>query len=593
MNKILEQTEQNYTPETTVSSRNLRPYQKKAIANMINFYRLCKKTKPQTNKNRCGLVVLPTGMGKTFTFCSFLHQMKEEAPNVLIIAHKRELCEQAIKSLKKFSFAPRNIDLIIRSKPKKRKINVGTYQSFCSTDAWRLDEIKKPDVIIIDECHRSTAESYQQIINHFPDAVVYGFTATPIHVIKELKKVFYDTYTLLYNEYTLKRAIEEGYLCNIKYYRIRAEGETRLKNEAIADKYLEMGGGKYIMFCNSVDHSRAMQHVFNKRGITCYHIDGYTHKKTRKRLMKEFAAFNHHDNVVLTNFNVFVEGLDIEDLRGVIIACKLTGNALRKFLQMIGRVTRLFKDKATGFVKEFGYVLEVRNNTAKNLIGAIDRIFRLYYQDVEEYEDFPEEPIDELFEEPEEDEEQQTFDDCITLDQAELELKSFFSPLPQSLIQSKLNWGSCVDGVYYCHVDKHKYFEIIDANSQFTVYGVNSNSRKILKSFFFLDECNEYCYNIAQKHYVDSVYIWLKRARNNWRTKPATENQAKILKRAGYGDGFDKETAARIIDMIEQQKRSEPASKKQQYMIKKLGYSGDMSLVNKSNVGSIIKALKG
>ena len=65
------------------------------------------------------------------------------------------------------------------------------------------------DTIIIDEAHHCISDSYQRILNHFPDAKVLGVTATPDRGdMKNLGQVFES----LAYEYTLPKAIKEGYL---------------------------------------------------------------------------------------------------------------------------------------------------------------------------------------------------------------------------------------------------------------------------------------------------------------------------------------------------------------------------------------------
>ena len=40
-------------------------------------------------------------------------------------------------------------------------------------------DLPPADLLIIDECHHAPAETYQQIIDAYPDAILLGLTATP------------------------------------------------------------------------------------------------------------------------------------------------------------------------------------------------------------------------------------------------------------------------------------------------------------------------------------------------------------------------------------------------------------------------------
>lgn len=79
----------------------------------------------------------------------------------------------------------------------------------------RLAQFSKDyfNTIIIDEAHHSISDSYQKILGYFDEAKVLGVTATPDRGdMKNLGQVF-DS---LAYEYTLPRAIKEGYLSPIK-----------------------------------------------------------------------------------------------------------------------------------------------------------------------------------------------------------------------------------------------------------------------------------------------------------------------------------------------------------------------------------------
>ena len=69
------------------------------------------------------------------------------------------------------------------------------------------------DTIIIDEAHHCISDSYQNVLHHFSTARVLGVTATPDRGdMKNLGSVFES----LAYEYTLPKAIKEGYLSPIK-----------------------------------------------------------------------------------------------------------------------------------------------------------------------------------------------------------------------------------------------------------------------------------------------------------------------------------------------------------------------------------------
>lgn len=69
------------------------------------------------------------------------------------------------------------------------------------------------DTIIVDEAHHCISDSYQKVLSHFSGAKVLGVTATPDR--GDMKNLGSYFESLAY-EYTLPKAIKEGYLCPIK-----------------------------------------------------------------------------------------------------------------------------------------------------------------------------------------------------------------------------------------------------------------------------------------------------------------------------------------------------------------------------------------
>ncbi len=66
---------------------------------------------------------------------------------------------------------------------------------------------------MVDEAHHVLADSYQRVLEHFPAAKVLGVTATPDRGdMRNLGQYFEH----LAYEYSLPRAIKEGYLSPIK-----------------------------------------------------------------------------------------------------------------------------------------------------------------------------------------------------------------------------------------------------------------------------------------------------------------------------------------------------------------------------------------
>ena len=192
----------------------LRPYQREAKEAVFeNWGNGTKKT----------LLVLPTGCGKTIVFAKITEECVRQGDRVLILAHRGELLDQAADKIAKatgLGCATEKADQTCIG--SWFRIVVGSVQSMMREK--RLERFPEDffGTIIIDEAHHCVSDSYQRVLNHFPCAKILGVTATPDRGdMKNLGNVFES----LAYEYTLPRAIKEGYLSPIKRSEERRVGK--------------------------------------------------------------------------------------------------------------------------------------------------------------------------------------------------------------------------------------------------------------------------------------------------------------------------------------------------------------------------------
>lgn len=197
------------------SESGIEPYKHQEEA----FYNLQKEI-IKSNKNPfAGLLVLPTGGGKTLTAAHWISKnILDKNKKVLWVAHRHELLEQAQKTFaeklafkdifankKSFNYRiisgihdkPVNIkqsdDLIISSKDS---LNAGFAHLHKNWIKNNTDEI----FLVIDEAHHATAKTYRKLITDIKENVsqfkMLGLTATPFRTAEDekglLKKVFPD-----------------------------------------------------------------------------------------------------------------------------------------------------------------------------------------------------------------------------------------------------------------------------------------------------------------------------------------------------------------------------------------------------------------
>lgn len=180
------------------SGIKLYPHQKDAYANM---------TKKILNSNKYpfkGLLVLPTGGGKTLTAARWISEnILDKGIKVLWLAHRHELLEQAkrtfttILAYKDFFKNKKEFKWRIISGIHDMAVNIKSDDDiiFASKDSIKSDRsfnylknnfLKGQDEIflVIDEAHHAPAKTYRKliesIVNNVPKFRMLGLTATPI-----------------------------------------------------------------------------------------------------------------------------------------------------------------------------------------------------------------------------------------------------------------------------------------------------------------------------------------------------------------------------------------------------------------------------
>ena len=301
------------------------------------------------------VVQMPTGSGKTVVATAVVK--RSEGP-VWFVCHRREISRQATKS-----FAESGVEFGVVSPghpfQPDRMVQIVSVQSL----ARRVADLPAPRLVIWDECHHVAAKSWRAIRNALPGAKHLGLTATPERLDGRGLSDWFDT---LIQSDSVRTLIDEGYLAPFRYFapsepdlasaKLRA-GEYRqadvekalnipvLIGDALAEYKKNLDGKRALVFASSVDASRSLAERFNVEGVPALHIDGTTPTEVRDAAVERLAA---GEIKVLTNVEVFTEGVDIPAIDAVILLRPTKSLAL--YLQMVGRALRPAPGKAEAII---------------------------------------------------------------------------------------------------------------------------------------------------------------------------------------------------------------------------------------------------
>ena len=230
---------------------------------------------------------------------------------------------------------------------------------------YRRMETFNPDhfgLVIIDEAHHGTANSYRRIINHFarnPDLRVLGVTATP----KRADGVgMHNVFGSVAYEMDLRTAIDEGWLCPIRQRFVTCDwldlsevatkaggdladgaleaamlaGDERALHEIAKPTLDEAKGEPTLIFAAGKEHARQLTAAFNAyEGVAAECVIEDTDRDERKRIIERYKR---RETQVLVGCLVFTEGFDAPGTT-VVGVCRPTKSE-SLYAQMIGRGTR-------------------------------------------------------------------------------------------------------------------------------------------------------------------------------------------------------------------------------------------------------------
>nr|DAT55814.1 MAG TPA: Chromatin remodeling complex ATPase [Caudoviricetes sp.] len=302
------------------------------------------------------LLVLPTGCGKTIVFAKIVEDCVREGRRVLILAHRAELLEQAADKLSRSTGLKCAVEKAEEScLGSWFRVVVGSVQSMQRPKRLQQFERDYFDTIVIDEAHHCISNGYQAVLQYFSEADILGVTATPDRGdMRNLGSYFEN----LAYEYTLPKAIKEGYLVPIKALTIPLKidmsgvgmqsGDFKAGDiGTVLDPYLQSIADEMIKYCMDrktvvflplVKTSQKFCQILNEKGFAAAEVNG--NSQDREEILSDYENGKYN---VLCNSMLLTEGWDCPEVDCVIVLRPTKVRSL--YCQMVGRGTRLYPGK--------------------------------------------------------------------------------------------------------------------------------------------------------------------------------------------------------------------------------------------------------
>lgn len=317
----------------------------------------------------------------------------EHATQTLILAHRRELVEQAARHCER-AYPDKSIDIEMGETKASgaADITVASVRSMVSGDRLSKYDPSRFKLVLVDEAHHIVAPGYLQVLEHFGlekernegpalvgvsatfsrfdglrlgaaiDHIVYHKDYVDMIGEKWLSDVMFTT---VESKVDLSK-VKSGKDGDFQTGQLGAAVNTDITNDITIKSWQSQASDRKstLVFCVDIAHVTSLTAAFRQRGIDARYVTGATKKRVRA---ERLAAFKNEEFPVLLNCGVFTEGTDIPNIDCVLLARPTKSRNL--LVQMIGRGMRLHPGKRDCHVIDMVASLETGIITVPTLFG--------------------------------------------------------------------------------------------------------------------------------------------------------------------------------------------------------------------------------
>ena len=334
------------------------------------------------------LLISATGTGKTYASAFAAREL--EFKKVLFLVHRNQIAKQALKSYRKVFDGKVSMGMVTgKYQDYDADFVFATVQTLSKENTLRRYKKEHWDLIIIDEAHHSSADSYKKIMDYFTPKLWLGMTATPDKRDDNIEgRNIYEIFNhQIAYEIRLQNAMEEDLLCPFHYFGITdleviadagKSSEEKVENfryltsdERVLNvmKQAEFFGHsgdrvKGLIFCSRIDEARELSNKFNEKGWRTLVLCGSDSETVRAAAIERLASDEAEDALdYIISVDIFSEGVDVPEINQVIMLRPTESPII--FIQQLGRGLR----KADG--KEYVVVIDFIGNYCNNFMIPI------------------------------------------------------------------------------------------------------------------------------------------------------------------------------------------------------------------------------
>lgn len=303
-----------------------------------------------------GIVWAGTGMGKTEVMCGLGIRIPG---NWLVLVHKKDLLYQTAERFEKRTgeSAGRCGDGVW----DPARFTVATFQTLSrylkNKDPRARKLLLSADGLIADECHVAPSDSFYGVMNGALNAYWrFGFSGTPLDRSDRKNVLLIAATGPVVYHVGASKLVQAGVLSKPKIRFVKLEqtvpGQTwntvyrngivlSEPRNSLLVRMAKVAEKPCLMIVKEIDHGKELARRLEQEGVKSEFVWGSDSAWGRQDAIRRVCR---GDTDVLVSSTIFDEGVDIPDIRSVIIAAG--GRSIIKSLQRLGRGMRTTQGKS-------------------------------------------------------------------------------------------------------------------------------------------------------------------------------------------------------------------------------------------------------